>query len=221
MSVPIRVLVADDHPAVRAGVRVLLELNADIRVIAEAATSQSAVELASELVPDVVLMDVRLPTDGGIEATRTLLQRHPEIAVLMLTMVQDDDAVFAALRAGARGYLLKEAGHEDLSRAVSAVARGELITSPAIALRVSRFFAGSDSGDNRVPAFPSLTQREREVLDLMAAGLNNATIARRLVVSPKTVRNHISAIFAKLQVSERGQAIVRAREAGLGRLPVK
>lgn len=215
----IRVLVADDHPAVRAGVRVLLELAENIEVVGEAGTSERAVQLAGELTPDVITMDLRIPEVGGIEATRALVQATPGVAVLILTMVQDDDAVFAALRAGARGYLLKGAGQDELTRAVTAVASGEFIASPAVAQQISRFLAGSGPDSSASIAFPLLTAREREVLNLMAEGLNNASIARRLVLSPKTVRNHISAIFSKLQITERATAIVRAREVGLGRQP--
>lgn len=215
----IRVLVADDHPAVRAGVRVLLELAENVEVVGEAGTSERAVQLAGELTPDVIIMDLRIPEVGGIEATRALVQATPGVAVLILTMVQDDDAVFAALRAGARGYLLKGAGQDELTRAVTAVASGEFIASPAVAKQISRFLAGSGPDSSASIAFPLLTAREREVLNLMAEGLNNASIARRLVLSPKTVRNHISAIFSKLQITERATAIVRAREVGLGRQP--
>jgi DNA-binding NarL/FixJ family response regulator len=213
---PIRVLVADDHPPIRAGVRALLTMADGIEVVAEASTSEEVVNAAAEHQPDVVMMDLRMPGVGGVEATRRIVQASPHIAVLVLTMVDDSDAVFAALRAGARGYLLKESGQVELARAVHAVSSGEFITSPGIARRVSAFFAGVSS--ERPPAaFPTLTEREREVLDLIAQGQNNSFIATHLVLSPKTVRNHISNIFAKLQVADRSQAIVRAREAGLGR----
>jgi DNA-binding NarL/FixJ family response regulator len=211
----IQVVVADDHPPVRAGVRTLLELEGDILVVAEAGDTDEAVRAAAELQPDVVLMDLRMPGAGGVEATRTIVRASPHIAVLVLTMVEDSDSIFAALRAGAHGYLLKESSATELRRAVRAVASGGFITSPAVATRISQFFAATGTG-HAAAAFPSLTEREREVLDLIAQGRNNAYITRQLVISPKTVRNHISNIFAKLHVADRADAIVRAREAGLG-----
>jgi DNA-binding NarL/FixJ family response regulator len=215
----ITVVVADDHPPLRIGVRALLELADDIDVVAEAATCEEAIQAAADLQPDVIMMDLRMPVVGGVEATRTIVRQSPHIAVLVLTMVDDAESVFAALRAGARGYLLKESGAAELHRAVHAVASGEFITSPAVASRVSGFFATANAG-HLSEAFPALTQREREVLDLIAQGRNNASIARQLFISPKTVRNHISNIFAKLHVADRADAIVRAREAGLGQRPV-
>ena len=197
-----------------------------IEVVAEAGTSDDVIQAAAEHQPDVVMMDLRMPGAAGmeatgaagIEATRTIVQASPHIAVLVLTMADDSDTVFAAIRAGARGYLLKESGQAELARAVHAVASGEFITSPGVARRVLTFFAGVSS--ERPPApFPELTEREREILDLIAQGKNNPSIATQLFLSPKTVRNHISNIFAKLQVADRAEAIVRAREAGLGRPP--
>jgi DNA-binding NarL/FixJ family response regulator len=211
----IRVVIADDHPPVRAGVRAMLGLDGTIDVVAEASTSEEAVRAAVDHQPDVMVVDLRMPGPGGVEVTRDVVRDSPHIAVLILTMVDDGDSVFAAFRAGARGYLLKESGPEELSRAVHAVANGELITSPAIATAVSQFFATSATARS-TEAFPGLTPREGEVLDLIAQGRNNAFIARRLDLSPKTVRNHISNIFSKLQVVDRADAIVRAREAGLG-----
>jgi DNA-binding NarL/FixJ family response regulator len=213
---PIRVLVADDHPTVRAGVRALLEMVDGIEVIGDVDTSGDAIRVAGEEQPDVVMMDLRMPGVGGVEATRVIAQEHPGVAVLVFTMVADSDAVWAAIRAGARGYLLKESGSAELARAVQAVAQGEFITSPAIATRISTFFAASDRSERVPEAFPVLTAREREILDLIAQGRNNAYLARHLRLSPKTVRNHISNIFAKLHVADRAEAIVRAREAGLG-----
>ena len=211
-----RVLIADDHPAFRAGLRLLLESLDDVEVVGEAATGAEVVELAVEHLPDVVVMDLQMPVVGGIEATRAIVARAPEVNVLVLTMFEDEDSVFAAMRAGARGYVLKGAGQEELARAIRAIASGEAIFSPAIATRVIDFF--SRSRDDQPPqAFPELTDREREVLGLIAEGLPNPEIMRRLVLSPKTVRNHVSNIFAKLQVRDRSEAIVRAREAGLGR----
>jgi DNA-binding NarL/FixJ family response regulator len=211
----IQVMVADDHPAFRAGVRALLELADDIEVIAEVDSSEDAIAVAADLQPDVVMMDLRMPTVGGVEATRVIVRESPRIAVLVLTMVEDSESIFAALRAGARGYLLKESGATELHRAVYAAASGGFITSPAVAKRMSQFFT-ADNADSRNQAFPTLSHREREVLDLIAQGKNKASITHELVLSPKTVRNHISNIFAKLHVADRAEAIVRAREAGLG-----
>jgi DNA-binding NarL/FixJ family response regulator len=216
MMAALRLLIADDHPAFRAGLRLLLESLDDVEVVGEAATGAEVIELAVEHLPDVVVMDLQMPEVGGIEATRAIVARAPESSVLVLTMFEDEDSVFAALRAGARGYVLKGAGQEELARAIRAIASGEAIFSPAIATRVIDFF--SRSRDDQPPqAFPELTDREREVLGLIAEGLPNPEIMRRLVLSPKTVRNHVSNILAKLQVRDRSEAIVRAREAGLGR----
>ncbi len=207
-------VVADDHPAFRQGVRALLMTASDIEVVGEAITGTAAVATVRSLQPDVVLMDLQMPELNGIDATRQIVKESPHIGVLVLTMVEDDDSIFAAMRAGARGYLLKGVGADDLNRAVHAVSEGQAIYSPTIAQRILTYFSsGSRPSD---PAFPELTDREREVLDLIAAGLNNSAIAQRLVLSPKTVRNHISNIFSKLQVADRSEAIVRARDAGLG-----
>ena len=216
MMAGLRLLIADDHPAFRAGLRLLLESLDDVEVVGEAATGAEAIAIAVEHVPDVAVMDLQMPEVGGIEATRAIVAQAPNVHVLVLTMFEDEDSVFAALRAGARGYVLKGAGQEELARAIHAIASGEAIFSPAIATRVIDFF--SRSRDDQPPqAFPELTDREREVLDLIAEGLPNPEITRRLVLSPKTVRNHVSNILAKLQVRDRSEAIVRAREAGLGR----
>jgi DNA-binding NarL/FixJ family response regulator len=217
---PIRVLIADDHPPVRAGVRALLDLTGGIEVIAEVGTTDEVVRVAGDEQPDVIIMDLRMPGAGGVEATRAVVRQSPHIAVLVLTMVEDDDAIFAAVRAGARGYLLKESGPAELARAVQAVVRGEFITSPGVARRIAQFFESAARPDRAPEAFPVLTAREREVLDLIAQGRNNAYIARSLSLSPKTVRNHISNVFAKLHVADRAEAIVRAREAGLGQRPL-
>src|SRR5690242_15427754 len=203
----IRVLVADDHPTVRAGVRALLEMVDGIEVIGEVDTSDDAIRVAAQERPDVVMMDLRMPGVGGVEATRAIARDHPAVAVLVFTMVADSDAVWAAIRAGARGYLLKESGSVELTRAVQAVAQGDFITSPAIAARISAFFAASDRSGRPPEAFPVLTAREREILDLIAQGRNNAYLARHLRLSPKTVRNHISNIFAKLHFADRAEAI--------------
>jgi DNA-binding NarL/FixJ family response regulator len=211
----ISVVVADDHPAVRAGVRALLELGPDIEVVAEASTTAEVIAAAARFQPDVVMMDLRMPEAGGVEATRAIVGESPHIAVVMLSMVEDSDSIFAALRAGAHGYLLKESTAEELRRAVHAAAGGGFITSRSVARRISEFFSATDLTRSSGP-FPALTDREREILDLIAEGRNNAYITRHLVLSPKTVRNHISNVFAKLHVADRADAIVRAREAGMG-----
>jgi DNA-binding NarL/FixJ family response regulator len=215
MSALLRVVIADDHPLYRDGLRIVLSSSEVAEVVGEASNGTQAVALAAELVPDVVVMDLRMPEINGIDATRQIAGRHSETAVLVLTMFEDDDSVFAAMRAGARGYVLKGADKADIIRAVQAVAGGELIFGPGIADRVMRYFASAREGGQLSP-FPHLTDREREVLEVIAEGQSNQVIARRLVLSPKTVRNHVSNIFAKLQVADRAQAIVRAREAGLG-----
>jgi DNA-binding NarL/FixJ family response regulator len=209
----IRLLVADDHPAFRRGLELMLADVDDIEIVGEAQTGLHAVELAAELSPDVILMDLRMPGLDGIEATRRVTRLSSAPAVLVLTMFEDDDSVFAAMRAGARGYLLKGAEQDEIVRAIRAVAAGEAIFGPEIAQRVIAYFA---SGTGTAAAFPALTQREREVLDLVAAGKGNATIAHELMISLKTVRNHVSNIFTKLQVSDRSAAVVKARRAGLG-----
>ena len=212
----IRVLIADDHVLFRDGLRALLNSVPDVEFVGEAATGDEAIAQAAALQPDVILMDIQMPGLNGIEATRRILQTSPHIGVIVLTMFEDDDSVFAAMRAGARGYILKGADQAEVLRAIRAVASGEALFGPAIAKKVIGFF--SDARSAMPPqVFPELTEREREILDLIAQGRNNAEIADRLVLSPKTVRNHVSNIFSKLQVADRAQAIVRAREAGLGR----
>jgi DNA-binding NarL/FixJ family response regulator len=212
----VRVLLVDDHPAFLEGLALLLSDADDIEVIGRAADGEEACALHAQLEPDVVVMDLHMPGTGGIEATRRITDARPSTAVLVLTMVEDDDSVFAALRAGARGYILKGAGRDDVLRAIAAVQRGEAIFGPGIAQRILGYWANANSAAPPV-AFPELTDREREVLELIAQGLNNAEIARRFVLSPKTVRNHISNIFTKLHLADRAQAIVKAREAGMGR----
>ena len=209
---PLRVLIADDHLFYREGLRVMLGAVPAIQLVGEAATGDEAIERALALEPDVVLMDLKMPGATGIEATRRILRERPNVGVLVLTMF-DDDSVFAAMRAGARGYLLKDARLEDVVRAIDAVARGEAIFSPSIAQRLLGYFATSRPA---AVTLPELTEREREILALIAQGRSNDQIAEQLVVSIKTVRNHVSTIFSKLQVADRAQAVVRAREAGLG-----
>jgi len=215
---PVRVVVADDHPAIREGLQVLLTSSPGVEVIGQAGTGVEAIRLADQLQPDIIIMDLHMPELDGIAATREIVQASPHIRILVLTMLEDDDSVFAAIRAGAHGYLLKGAGREELTRAVAAVNDGDLIIGPGIAQRARTFFAPPPP-PTLAPAFPQLTDREREVLDLLARGYGNATIARQLSIAPKTARNHVSNIFAKLHVADRAQAIVRAREAGLGEQP--
>jgi DNA-binding NarL/FixJ family response regulator len=210
----VEILIADDHPMFRFGLRTRLSAEPDLVVVGEAATGDEAVELATDLAPDVVLMDLNLPGLHGIEATRRIREATPQVAVLVVTMF-DDDSVFAAMRAGARGYLLKDAEAEVTVRAIRAVAHGEAIFSPSVARRLESYFAAPPQ---TVPkqAFPELTERERAVLALLAQGYTNAAIAARLSLSPKTTRNYVSSIFGKLQVADRTEAILRARDAGLG-----
>lgn len=211
-----RVLVADDHPAYRRGLGLMLAEVEGIELVGMADTGATAVEMAATLTPDVVLMDLRMPDLDGIEATRRIINGTAASApaMVVLTMFDDDESVFTAMRAGARGYLLKGADQEEIVRAINAAAAGEAIFGPEIAARVvDHFTAGAGS---RAAAFPALTEREREVLELIAAGKGNAAIAHDLQISLKTVRNHVSNIFTKLQVSDRSGAIVKARKAGLG-----
>jgi DNA-binding NarL/FixJ family response regulator len=213
MDEPIRILIADDHEAFRSGLSALLGTQTDFAVVGQAASGDDAVAQALALQPDVVLMDLNMPGLDGIAATRRLVDTSPHIAVLVLTMADNDAAVFDALRAGARGYLLKGADRAELTRAVRAVAAGEAIFGPDVARRLLTYFADARV---RAPAFPELSDRELDVLDLIARGMSNQQIVDRLVISPKTVRNHISNIFSKLQVRDRAEAVVRAREAGMG-----
>ena len=215
MNAPLRVVVAEDDPLYRNALRTTLSSLGGVEVVAEAATGHEAVAAAAQHRPDVVVMDIKMPGLDGIEATRRIVEAGPNLAVLMLSMFDDDDSVFAAMRAGARGYVVKGATEVDIVRAVEAVAAGEAIFSAPLARRILGYFAsGRDAGP--ASAFPQLTDREREILGLIAAGHNNTVIASRLFLSAKTVRNHVSNIFTKLQVADRAQAIVRARQAGLG-----
>ena len=211
---PIRLLIADDHAFYRECVRTMLLGLPEMEVIGEASGGDEIIASAEALQPDVILMDIKMPGMNGIEATRRILHASPHIQVLVLTMFEDDDSVFAAMRAGARGYLLKDADQDELVRAVKAVSRGEAIFSPAIAQRMIHYFSALPQTASAM-AFPDLTAREREILHLIAQGQSNATIAQHFTLSLKTVQNHVSNIFSKLQVVDRAQAIVRARDAGL------
>ena len=211
-----RVLIADDHDSFRSGLRAVLGTADGLVVVGEAASGTEAVKQVGALHPDVVLMDVTMPEMDGIDATRRIVDASPHVAVLVLTMSDDDDSVFAAIQAGARGYLLKGAQRAELIRSVRAVAAGDAIFGPAVARRLMAFFARPTPTGTEA-SFPELSEREREVLELVAQGRSNAEITAHLVLSPKTVRNHVSNIFSKLQVRDRAEAIVRAREAGLGR----
>ena len=216
MESTIRILIADDHGVVREGLRAVLGSEPDMEVVGEAATGKEVVERAAELGPDVILMDIQMPELNGIEATRRILEANPEVGVVVLTMFEDDDSVFSAMRAGARGYVLKGAPPSEILKVVRAVAEGEAHFGPEIARRLMDFFS-APKPTSPADAFPELTAREVEILDLIAQGHSNAKIAARLFVSPKTVGNHVAHIFTKLQVADRAHAIIRARDAGLGR----
>jgi DNA-binding NarL/FixJ family response regulator len=209
-----RILLADDHPLFRDGMAALLASLPHCEVVGEAANGEEAIRLAQRLQPDIVLMDLQMPGVNGIEATRRIVQTSPHIGVIVVTMFEDDDSVFAALRAGARGYVLKGADQAEIVRTLEAVSRGEALFGPPIAARLMSFFA-TPRPQAQAALFPELTEREHEVLQLIARGRSNNDIAATLVISLKTVRNHVSNIFSKLQVASRAEAIVRAREAGM------
>ncbi|HLF98830.1 MAG TPA: response regulator transcription factor [Acidimicrobiia bacterium] len=208
----LRVVVVDDHPVFRMGMVALLTTLHGVEVVAEAATVAEAIDAVEHHRPDVVVMDLRLPDGSGTAATRTIVANYPHTAVLVVTMFADDDAVFAAMRAGARGYVVKGAGQEEIERALRAVGNGEVILGPPVAQRAAALFVVRSASTT----FPDLTPREDEVLDLLARGLDNQSIGRRLGVNEKTIRNHVSNVFTKLRVADRSQAIVKAREAGMG-----
>ncbi len=210
----LRVLIADDHTLFRDGVRALLGSTQDLELVGEAATGEEAVALAASLQPDVIVMDLKMPVVNGSDATRRIVSASPHIAILVVTMFDDDQSVFAAMRAGARGYVLKGANHTEMLRAIRAVGSGEAIFSPAIAARLMDYFSNLRP-QAQPQVFPELTDREREILKLIAQGYKNAEIATQLVLSPKTVRNHITNILSKLQVADRAEAILRARDVGL------
>jgi DNA-binding NarL/FixJ family response regulator len=207
----LRILIADDHPLYRDGLSAALNA-AGFEVVGEAADGRQAVALSLDLQPDVVIMDLDMPGKGGIVATRRIAHGSPHVAILVLTMLADDDSVFAALRVGARGYLLKGADRAEIVRAVQTVADGGGVFGASVARRIMEHFSGRQANE----PFPELTDREREVLAMVAAGHNNTAISAQLALAPKTVRNHISNILTKLQVSDRAQAIIRARAAGMG-----
>lgn len=211
------ILVVDDHTLFREGLSALLEAAPGTQVVGEAGTGSEAIALALEHQPDVILMDIVMPELNGIQATRRILQERPETGIIMLTMLEDDDSLFAAMCAGARGYILKGADKAEVLATIADVAEGRAMFGPAIAARLTRFFRRIESTPSQADiVFPDLTDREREVLDLIAGGADNQQIADQLVISPKTVSNHISSIFNKLQVADRANAIIKAREAGLG-----
>ena len=217
---PIRVLIADDHALFREGVHAILKSVPDIEIVGEAGTGKEAIKLASDLVPDVILMDIQMPDLNGVEATQRILKTQPDVGIIIVTMLEDDDSLFSAMRAGARGYVLKGADKAEMLKSIRAVVEGEALFGPAIAGRLLSFFQGNrprSKDESHSMSFPELTEREREVLAYIARGDTNAEIAEGLSISLKTVRNHVSNIFTKLQVINRAQAAIRARDAGLGK----
>jgi len=216
---PIRLLIADDHALFREGVNAILKSVPDIEIVGEAGTGQEAITLASDLTPDVILMDIQMPDFNGVEATQRILKIQPEVGIIIVTMLEDDDSLFSAMQAGARGYVLKGADKAEMLKSIRAVAEGEALFGPGIASRLLNFFhdkPAQPKGETPSTAFPDLTDREREILAFIARGDTNAEIAEGLSISLKTVRNHVSNIFTKLQVVNRTQAAIRARDAGLG-----
>jgi DNA-binding NarL/FixJ family response regulator len=216
---PIRVLIADDHALFREGVNAILKSVPDIELVGEAGTGQEAWTLASDLKPDVILMDIQMPDFNGVDATERILKTHPDTGIIIVTMLEDDDSLFSAMRAGARGYVLKGADKAEMLKSIRAVAAGEVLFGPTVATRLLSFFHDKPAQPkSEIPstAFPDLTDREREILACIAHGDTNSAIAEQLTISLKTVRNHVSSIFNKLQVTNRAQAAIRARNAGLG-----
>lgn len=214
MQDAIRLLIADDHTLFREGLVALLDSVPDIEVVATSEDGRKAIDTAAEHQPDVILMDLQMPVVNGIEATRQIIQTSPHIGVIVVTMFEDDDSVFSAMRAGARGYILKGADQSDMIRAIQAVSRGEALFGPSIATRLMNFFP--QPAQSALQSLPELTRREREILEFIAQGVGNSEIAENLGITQKTVRNHVSNIFNKLQVTDRVQAALRAREAGMG-----
>ena len=215
MTDPIRILIVDDHVAFRNGLRAMLKAAIDLEIVGEATDGAQAVELALQFQPDIILMDIQMPTMNGVDATRRIVHTSQHIGVIMLTMFEDDDSVFSAMRAGARGYLLKGALKAEVLHAVRGVAAGEAIFGSGLARRMMNFFAASKP-TTPADSLPELTEREVEILELLTQHLTNQEIADRLAISLKTARNHVSNILSKLQVADRAAAIVRARDAGLG-----
>lgn len=214
----IRLFVADDHTLFREGLQALFSAMPDIELVGQAANGEETIALVEELQPDIVLMDINMPGLNGIEATRRILSANPATGVIMVTMLEDDASLFSAMRAGARGYVLKGAHHQELLHTIRAVANGQALFGAPIATRIMNFFQTIEANFKSPPpeeAFPELTSRELEVLELIAEGANNRQIADQLVISTHTVRNHITSIFSKLQVVDRAQAIIKARQAGL------
>ncbi len=214
---PIRVVIVDDHPLMREGLRALVASLPDIVVVGEAGDGEQARREVQLTHPDVAIMDLHMPGTSGVDATRSILRTSPTTRVMVLTMMEDDDSVFSAMRAGASGYVVKGAQQEEIIRSIRAVAASQAVFGPSVASRIIDFFARGSQASSAAEPFPELTAREREVLDLIAEGRSNPAIAHQLVISAKTVSNHISAIFAKLAVADRAEAIIRARQAGLGR----
>ncbi len=212
----VRILIVDDHPLFRKGLRTLLESEPGFELVGEATSGEEAITMADAHVPDVILMDLQMPGKSGFEATREITASSPHVRILVVTLFQDDESIFQALRAGARGYVLKDTNEEEMLRAIRAIASGEAIFSPGVASRIIGFFASSRQALAQ-EAFSDLTIREREILDLIARGETNSSIAEQLVLSLKTVRNHVSNIYSKLQVADRAQAVIRARDQGFGR----
>jgi DNA-binding NarL/FixJ family response regulator len=215
---PIRLLIVDDHTLFREGLRALFSAIEDIEMVGEAITGQEAIDLVEKCQPDVILMDIDMPGMSGVKATRSILRRIPSIGIVMVTMLEDDASVFSAMRAGARGYVLKGAQPDELLQTIRAVANGQALFGAAIATRMMRFFNEQEARFKIIlpeEAFTELTRRELEVLELIAQGDKNSAIAEKLVISEKTVRNHITNIFSKLQVADRAEAIIKARDAGL------
>ena len=215
---PIKLMIADDHKLFREGLKALLAVTDDIQIVDEAEDGNSALQKCRQLEPDIILMDINMPGLNGLHATQQILENFPQVGIIMLTMLEDDASVFSAMRAGARGYLLKGADPQEVLSVIRAVADGQALFGPAIATRLMNFFRELSLKPviaQSKAKFPELTERELDILRLISQGLNNSEIAQKLVLSPKTVRNHITSIFSKLQVADRAQAIVRAREEGV------
>lgn len=210
------VVLVDDHPLVREGMRAVIEAQPDLEVVGEASDGAEAVAICSDVQPDVVLMDLQMPAMNGIEATKGVLAKSPRTSVLILTMYDDDAVVFDAVASGASGYLLKGSDGADIVAAIVAAAAGQAVFGAVLAKRMQTWFLRPRRG---VDAFPELSDREREILDAVAAGMTNPEIGKKLFLSPKTIANNVTVILDKLQVAHRAEAIVKARDAGLGAGP--